>query len=107
MNAIINEQSKFEVFLSPDEALEKLMNTIELKGWRKILDPVNPQSLKIRTRVSFRSWGESMLIEISKSGHNRSIIQINSRPLLFTTILDYGKNRSNINKIKEVFNISY
>ena len=48
---------------------------------------------------SWKSWGEKIAIDISKSKENQTEIAISSRPALRTTIVDYGKNFENVENI--------
>jgi hypothetical protein len=50
-----------------------------------------------RTRVSTRSWGER--IRISKIDDK---VKIESKPIIFTTLFDHGRNRENIFRMKQL-----
>ena len=107
MYPLIEEHSKFEVDLSIEEAVSQLNKKLEIKGWRRVLNSNSHDNIRFKIKTSFKSWGEILSIKISKVNSDKSNIEVTSKPILFTTLLDYGKNRKNVNKVKEVFNINY
>lgn len=94
MNSILNEKSKFWVDSKPDELFQKLDNHLKPKGWKKTLRSNSQLKLKYRIRTSFKSWGEILTIKISEVESQKSLIEITSKPILFTTLLDYGKKQT-------------
>jgi hypothetical protein len=49
-----------------------------------------------------KSWGEEIKIILKSNKENNFEYQLSSSPKLKTTIVDYGKNLENINKIESV-----
>ncbi len=85
--------------LSTDQITSKLNTTHEFK------DVVNKgNKIQLRARWSLQSWGEKISIETIKNENNLYTYLIKSKPIVWTTIADYGKNRKNVNK---VINIIY
>lgn len=50
----------------------------------------------IRTKPTIRSLGEDVRIQITEVDSNFSNIYISSKPLVSTTLFDYGKNAENL-----------
>ena len=67
------------------------------KKTRKWKQFVSGSKIRLKTGISSQSWGEIILISILE---NR--IKIESKPVFLTTIIDSGKNRSNIKTIKDI-----
>lgn len=55
--------------------------------------------IEVTVGWSWKSWGEKITINISKSEDNQTEIDISSRPTLRTTIVDYSKNFENVENI--------
>lgn len=49
--------------------------------------------------MTWRSWGDLITCDIRSAGPNEQTIEIASRPLLRTTLVDYGSNLENVNAI--------
>jgi hypothetical protein len=54
--------------------------------------------VKAKTGFTWKSFGEEIIVVLEKSDAS-TIIKINSKPLVKTTIVDYGKNSENVQKI--------
>lgn len=101
---IINRKSKFRINKTKDEALN-LLKKINFKGWNLI--SYSNDTLIYKISISFRSWGEKVEIKIFDKNKISSVIEISSKPILFTTLFDYGKSDDNINKIKDLLEVDY
>ena len=51
------------------------------------------------TGLNWRTWGDTISFEISAAGEKSSRIRVSSRPAASTTIVDFGKNLQNVNRI--------
>jgi hypothetical protein len=51
-------------------------------------------SLRARAGFSFRSWGENITVQVDDAG----AVQVTSQCLMPTQLVDYGKNKSNVNR---------
>ena len=56
----------------------------------------------LKTGMTMKSWGEEIKIILKSNKENNFEYQLSSSPKLKTTIVDYGKNLENINKIESV-----
>ena len=77
-----------------DVDLEKLSYEIE-GNTHWILKFKSPTELVFNTTFNLKCWGE--VIEIKKIGN---VVLLKSKPVIFTTLVDYGKNYQNIQKLK-------
>lgn len=55
-----------------------------------------------KTRATMRSWGEIIAIKLTPIG-SKTQLSVFSRPVLKTTLIDYGKSSLNIKKIRAAF----
>ena len=51
------------------------------------------------TGITWKSWGEVISFAIHKIDNNKIQVIISSKPILCTTLVDYGKNLENVEKI--------
>jgi hypothetical protein len=49
--------------------------------------------------LNWKTWGDTILFEISAAGEGSSRIRVSSRPTARTTIVDFGKNLQNVHRI--------
>jgi len=56
--------------------------------------------IHIRTRASFRSWGERIVILASETDDGTTELCVSSRPKVRTALFDFGVNKANIEMIK-------
>jgi hypothetical protein len=75
------------------QALQLLIE--ETRGWRIVADA---QDLRVRVGPSWRSWGEEITITIQDQGPN-CIVIASTRPVLRTTVLDFGKSQRDLDAI--------
>lgn len=58
--------------------------------------------LKLSTRMSMKSWGENVYVDIIPAEENKIRITITSKPKIKTTIVDLGKNLENVNLLSKL-----
>ena len=105
MKPVIQEASKFEIELSTSEILARLHKGLTFRGWYRLLDHGSELSLKYKVKSSIASCSDTILIHISEINENKSLIEVQSKPHLLTSIFNRSNGIRNINKVKEVFNI--
>ncbi len=59
-----------------------------------------PSRVESRTRMSWRSWGEELTVELHPVGSATDVV-IRSRPNVSMTVVDYGKGRENVEAIAQ------
>ena len=98
-NIGVNQTKIIETELSKNEIIQKLkldptigkMNMSEMEN-----------GVLLKTGMTMKSWGEEIKIILKSNKENNFEYQLLSSPKLKTTIVDYGKNLENINKIESV-----
>jgi len=61
----------------------------------------------LSTKISFTSWGEVMTISFFDPMNGGTRIIVNSKSKVSTTLVDYGKNKKNIEAISQYINSLY
>ena len=56
-------------------------------------------TIKARAGINWKTWGDNVLIELVK-GEGSTIVEISSRPSARSTLVDFGKNLDNVERIK-------
>lgn len=56
--------------------------------------------LEVRTPMSWRSFGERVRIELAPARGDGVLVRVGSRPTIRTTLVDYGKNRMNVEAVR-------
>ena len=49
--------------------------------------------------MSWKTWGYIISFEVRKIDNDRTQIKVSSRPAVSTTLVDYGSNLENVEKI--------
>lgn len=52
-----------------------------------------------RSSVNWKTWGDTISFEIACTGSEETDVRVSSRPTSWSTIVDYGKNLDNVEKI--------
>jgi hypothetical protein len=55
--------------------------------------------VELKTGLSIKSWGERMVLELESQGEAATSVQVSSRSWVPTTLVDYGKNRDNVERV--------
>lgn len=86
------------------EYLSKLSQIATFK-----VDFVDHQNFQIYLSkgINFSSWGESMTISFFDPMNGGTRIIANSKPKVSTTLIDYGKNKKNVEAIVQYINSLY
>jgi hypothetical protein len=98
-NLGVNQTKSLKSELSKIELIEKLK-----------LDPIigkmkmneTEKGIVLKTGVTWKSWGEEIKIILKSIKDKEFEYEISSNPRLKTTLVDYGKNLQNVNKIENV-----
>ncbi len=98
----VNQRLDLELNESYDRVFELCKSSINTIRRGKIIKS-EPQNGKIVAGigVNFYSWGESIIIDVSKIRENRMNVVITSKPILFSQVFDWGKNFENIESIRK------
>lgn len=90
------------VFLS-NLTKEKVVERINIDSTCKRMKIRKTNSgLKLSTRMSMKSWGEVVYVDIEPADEKKIKISITSKPKIKTTIVDLGKNLENVNLLSTI-----
>jgi hypothetical protein len=56
-------------------------------------------SITAKTPVNWKTWGDTIIFEIAETDNGYTDVKVSSRPTARTTLVDYGKNLDNVEKI--------
>jgi hypothetical protein len=69
------------------------------KRWRLRRLERDPGVVVARTKISFKSWGEDIRVEVTSEVAQSATVVISSRSVLKTTLIDWGVNRRNVEQL--------
>jgi hypothetical protein len=55
--------------------------------------------IELKTKMSMKSWGEKVALELSPEGEGATSVHVSSKPSVPITMADYGKNQANVNDV--------
>ena len=55
--------------------------------------------VELRTKISFKSFGEKVALVLSPEHERSTKVRISSKAIVPTTLVDYGKNQGNVNRL--------
>lgn len=96
-NISVHQKRILKTKLNKFELIEKLKAD---PGIRKMKMTEVEDGIILRTDMTWKSWGEEMKINIQAIGENDFEYQITSSPKIKTTLVDFGINLENVNRIE-------
>lgn len=73
---------------------------MQIKGCKIKKKDLSRGEIIAKKRFNIKTWGDKILIKAKSMDANSTEIDIVSRPIAKTTIVDYGSNKENVQKIK-------
>lgn len=98
-NLGVSQQKIVKSDLNKSELIEKL-KTDPIIG--KMIMKEIENGIVLKTGMTWKSWGEEIRIILQTKVGSDFDYQISSRPKLTTTLIDYGKNLENVNRIENI-----
>ena len=98
-NSTVHQRWRLAVPADPVAVLAAARRVLEQRGVAAVLEE-GPDRLTVRTRVGVRSWGEIVSVEVQASG-SETLVEIASRPRLWTTMVDGGRNNDNVTAVAD------
>lgn len=102
-------QATQEATFTVDKTIEDTIKTIE----NNIPDKINSYQFKYNKKLDFyktktgatvRSWGETIIVKLTKIDNLHTRLYVLSKPIYKTTLIDFVKSSMNIEKFKSEFN---
>ena len=85
--------------LSMNELIDKLKKDNNFKSMTiKKVD----NGIILKSGIKLTSWGEKIQITESKNENDDRILKISSKPILKSTLVDYGQNKENVDRITKL-----
>jgi hypothetical protein len=99
-NYDIHQQKVITVYISYDDAFDLCKESLRVIGKSKLKEE-DRSAGKIETQTGFTllSFGEIITYKISKLSEQLTRIEVSSGPIVRTTLIDFGRNLRNVNKI--------
>lgn len=97
----VQKEKSFSVSLSKAEANKKIKIVLNEMHAEIINEDSGSGIIKAKTKISWKSFGEIITIRFSENGKQVTVF-VESRPLLGTTLVDYGKNLQNVEKFAKL-----
>jgi hypothetical protein len=89
-----------ELRLPYDEAFDLCIESLSLIKKCKIHNEDRVQGkIVAKAGMTWKTWRDVISFEVRKIGNDGIQIEVSSRPALRTTVVDYGKNLENVEKI--------
>lgn len=98
-NVGVNQKRNLSTKLNKEEIIQRL-KADPVIGKMKMTEIEN--GILLKAGMSWKSWGEEIKITLKANEDTDSEYQVSSSPRLKTTIVDYGKNIENINRIESL-----
>ena len=102
-------QATQEATFTVDKSVEDTLKTIE----NNIPGKINSYQFKYNEKLDFyktktgatiRSWGEIIIVKLTRVDSSHTQLYVLSKPVYKTTLIDFGKSSMNIENFKLVFN---
>jgi hypothetical protein len=88
---------------SADEAFRIVQQLLKGQSWIRVKEEDPGKRLLVaRTRASLSSFGERLVVEVSRAESGTTAVTMTSEPLVRTTLIDWGKNWRNLEHLQRL-----
>jgi hypothetical protein len=101
------QQAHFPIPRPPQEVFAYLANLPAIAGFSRTGVNLPAFQIFLSNGASLSSWGEDLALSIYDDGQGGTMIVAFSKPKLATTLVDYGKNRKNVETLRRVIRGMY
>ena len=96
----VHHVRNLELQVSYDKVFDLCIESLNLIKRCKIRKENRPQGkIDARAGITWKTWGDVILFDVRKIDIDRTQIIVSSRPAVRTTLVDYGKNLENVERI--------
>jgi len=95
----VAQKTQIQTTLSREEIIDRLKRDPRIG---KMVLKADGDMIELDSGATWRSWGERILLKIHQHDGNTLLVEIQSKPKVFTTVVDYGKNKDNVDLITEL-----
>lgn len=79
------------------EAAEAALS--QLKGFTLLMGNKESGQMMLDGKITWWSWGENITVHFTELAPGSTRVEVMSKPSMPTTLVDWGKNRRNVDKI--------
>ena len=92
-----------------DELIDFLKERLKNKKWRLIQEAESEYEtvIKYRSPMNWKSWGEVVYVRLFNGWHSKRSMEITSIPIVSTTLIDYRKNKNNVDMISKMIKANF
>jgi hypothetical protein len=99
----VNQEREMEIDLPFDRALELTRTAVLSISGATIMKEYSPEEgavvIGARTGLNWETYGEKIGLYLERIDADTTLLRVESRPRLRTTLIDYGRNLHNVNAI--------
>jgi hypothetical protein len=97
----VHHTRKVNLNLSYDEAYKACVESIHQIKKSKIVkeDPING-TVDAKAGISWKTFGDKISFKLKRLENDHTEVEFSSRPIIRTTLIDYGKNLRNVQIIE-------
>ena len=96
---MLKQNGTFQSTLTKAELIQKLKTN---PFFRQMKISETETGVVLKSGATWTSWGELVFIAVNPKGNGISEIQVESKPLVFTTLFDTGKNLENVVRMERM-----
>ena len=96
----VRQSTSIDLAVPYDQAFRLCGAALKGLGFRRIQEDLPGGVIKVKTRLSWKSFGEIVEIQITNLGDRETKVRILSDPRVPSTSLDYGKNLDNVIRVE-------
>ena len=98
----VSQSEEVVLKVGPESSRSVVESAFRELGVRRIsVSGGPPLIVSARTSASWKSWGETVIGTVTPMADGRSVVRIESRPLLPIAFVDYGKGAENVGRCIE------
>ena len=96
----VHHVRNIELRVSYDKAFDLCIESLNLIKRSKIRKEDRSQGkIDARAGINWKTWGDLISLDVRKKDNDRTQVIVLSRPVVRTTLVDYGKNLENVERI--------
>lgn len=97
-HTVVREQQTLTLPMSLPLVRERVWQELQARYGRRarVQDECH---FEVRTAWSVKSWGERLSVELAEAGGEATMVHLCSQPLCRLTLMDWGKNRDNVDNL--------
>ena len=104
----VEQDRKADFECNFEDIFQETINAIRTIDKSKVLNADKEAMLILaKTGLNWKTLGDKIKVSFEEKGTNHVSVQITSKPRLWTTTIDYGKNFDNVEKILAHLSLRY